>query len=274
MELGLRKLLPVPFHTAGLHHDRIFEFRGVSLREVPECVADTQQDFGLRIAGHVREQFFVVVEVKAARTAGCDQSVGHIDQRRTFALEIVGQQSVEAPSGRIAVKRPEGREKRLFIVGQRLHEVPRGSRAARVARREDDFGGPVAGINFASLEQLDRQERNLFDPRHFCGYDSDAVEVFAVHGAPVGLKPESFERGPFESGCISRFEGEDIVGCRHRAGERLKAQSKIVKGESNRAGLHAEIVKSHPIFYKDSESRKENGSLLPVFRGVSYLLQR
>jgi len=47
-----------------------------------------------------------------------------------------------------------------------------------------------------------------------------------------------------------------------------------VKGESNRAGLHAEIVKSHPIFYKDSESRKENGSLLPVFRGVSYLLQR
>ena len=38
----------------------------------------------------------------------------------------------------------------------------------------------------------------------------------------------------------------DIVGCRHRAGERLKAQSKIVKGESNRAGLHAEIVESHP----------------------------
>ena len=42
------------------------------------------------------------------------------------------------------------------------------------------ISGPVAGINFVSLEQLDRQERNLFDPRHFCGYDSDAVEVFAV----------------------------------------------------------------------------------------------
>ena len=28
VESGLRKLLPVPFHTAGLHHDRVFEFSG------------------------------------------------------------------------------------------------------------------------------------------------------------------------------------------------------------------------------------------------------
>ena len=38
--------------------------------------------------------------------------------------------------------------------------------------------------------------------------------------------------------------------------------------------LHAKIVEPLPIFCKDSESREENGSLLSVFRSVSYLLQR
>jgi hypothetical protein len=38
--------------------------------------------------------------------------------------------------------------------------------------------------------------------------------------------------------------------------------------------LHAKIVEPLPIFCKDSESREENGSLLSVFRGVSYLLQK
>ena len=30
-------------------------------------------------------------------------------------------------------------------------------------------------------------------------------------------------------------------------------RTKIVKGESNRAGLHAKIAEPNPIFYKDSE---------------------
>jgi len=52
--------------------------------------------------------------------------------------------------------------------------------------------------------------------------------------------------------------------------------SEIVKGEVNRAGLHAKIAEPHPIFYKykDSESREENGNLFIVFRGASCFLQR
>ena len=43
--------------------------------------------------------------------------------------------------------------------------------------------------------------------------------------------------------------------------------SEIVKGEVNRAGLHAKIAEPHPIFYKykDSESREENGELVHRF---------
>jgi hypothetical protein len=40
--------------------------------------------------------------------------------------------------------------------------------------------------------------------------------------------------------------------------------SKIVKGESNRAGLYAKIAEPNPIFCKDSESREKTG-LVPGF---------
>jgi len=38
--------------------------------------------------------------------------------------------------------------------------------------------------------------------------------------------------------------------------------AKIVKGECNRAGLHAKIAEPPPIFCKDSENREKTGTCL------------
>ena len=104
MELLFGQLLAAALHAAGLHDDRIAQLRGVPFGQVPQRIAHAQQDFRFRIGCHVRQQAFVVVEVEPARTAPCDQAVDHVDQRRPFALQVVGQQAIEAPPRRIAVE--------------------------------------------------------------------------------------------------------------------------------------------------------------------------
>ncbi|EDS04727.1 hypothetical protein ALIPUT_00600 [Alistipes putredinis DSM 17216] len=42
-------------------------------------------------------------------------------------------------------------------------------------------------------------------------------------------------------------------------------KTKIVKGEGNRAGLHAKIAELPPIFCKDSESREKTGTYSRFF---------
>jgi len=54
VELLLGNLFAVTLHAARLHYDRIFELRGVTLRQIPQCIAYAQQDFGLRIGLHGR----------------------------------------------------------------------------------------------------------------------------------------------------------------------------------------------------------------------------
>ena len=55
---------------------------------------------------------------------------------------------------------------------------------------------------------------------------------------------------------------------------RIPSFAKIAKEEGDRTGLYAKIAEPHPVFYKDSESREGNGSLLSVFRGVFYLIAK
>ena len=66
VELLLGNLFAVTLHAARLHYDRIFELRGVTLRQIPQRIAYAQQDFGLRIGLHGRQQPVVVVQVEAA----------------------------------------------------------------------------------------------------------------------------------------------------------------------------------------------------------------
>ena len=162
VELLFRNLLAVTLHAAGLHHHRIPEFRGIALRKVPQRVAHAQQDFRLFIPRHRLQQRLVVVEVEAARAAVGQKPVGHVDQRRTLAPQVVGQQGVEAPMFGGAVKSAERSAECLFVERQRLHRVTRGRHARRRRRGEDRLGGRFTAVDVVGFEQFDGQERNLF----------------------------------------------------------------------------------------------------------------
>ena len=211
MELLFGQLLAAALHAAGLHDDRIAQLRGVPFGQVPQRIAHAQQDFRFRIGCHVRQQAFVVVEVEPARTAPSDQAVDHVDQRRPFALQVVGQQAIEAPPRRIAVETFERGGERCLVERRRGHHVMRRDALSRVARREDDLRFRVAAVDVAPLEEFDRQHRDFVDAPHGRRIDADLGEVFAVDTAPLGLEVEQFERRAVECrGGIDRqylFEG-------------------------------------------------------------------
>lgn len=109
VELLFGQLLAAALHAAGLHDHRVAQLRRMAFGQIPQRIAHAQQDFGLGVGRHIGQQPFVVVEVEAARAAAGDQAVDHIDQRRPLALQVVGQQPVEAPALRRAVETLESR---------------------------------------------------------------------------------------------------------------------------------------------------------------------
>ena len=191
---------------------------GISSRHIarqgPQCVADAQQDLRLRIGGHVAQQRFAVVEVEAARAAVRDEPVGHVDERRTLASQVVGQQRIEAPAGRVAVEGAERAAEGRFVERQRLHRVARGGHARRGARREDRLGFPVAAIDLVALEKLDGQVGNLPGMPHLLRFDADQGEVLAVGCAGDGLASENLQRQPLER--LAAIDSEYRFGtCHH-----------------------------------------------------------
>ena len=123
MELLLGQLAPPSFHAAGLHDDGVVQFGGVTLGQIPQRVAYTQKYLRARISRHVTYEFLVFVEVEAARAAAGDEAVDHIDERRAFALQVVGQQSVYAPLFGRAVEPFERGGEVLLIDGEVGHVV-------------------------------------------------------------------------------------------------------------------------------------------------------
>ena len=72
---------------------------GLPVGQIPQRIADAEQDFRSPVRMQVAQQRIVVVQIESA-SALPDQPVGHIDQRRTFALQITRQQTRISPYGR------------------------------------------------------------------------------------------------------------------------------------------------------------------------------
>ena len=214
VEFRFGDLLAVSLHAARLHDDCVVQLRGVTLRQIPERIAHAQQDLGLGVAAHRLQQGFVVVEVKAARAAVGQKPVGHVDQRRAFAPQVVGQQCVEAPPCRFAVERPERSAERLFVERQRAHRVARRGHAGGGRRSEDRFGLRAAAIHFVGLEKPDRQVGDRIRRPHLPGLYADQGQILAVGRAFRSLAPEYLQRRRFE--CRLVRDAEYVVGCAHR----------------------------------------------------------
>ena len=233
VELLFGNLLAVTLHAARLHHHRIAELRSVPLREVPQRIAHAQQDFRFRVRLHRGQQGFIVVEVEAARAAVGDQPVGHVDQRRTFAPQVIGQQGVEAQSGGVAVEVAECRAERLLVERQRAHRVARGRHSGGGRRSEDRLGRSLPAIDRMRLEQFDGQVRNLFRRVDMLRPDADPGEVFAVGGAFAGLAAEYFQRRGVEGRSVRN--AEYVVGGDHYMQSYQKNgrfQNRIVSGSA------------------------------------------
>ena len=178
----------------------------MAFREVPQRIAHAQQDFRFRVRLHRGQQGFIVVEVEAARAAVGDQPVGHVDQRRALAPQVVGQQGVEAPMRGVAVKGAERGAERLFVKRQRLHRVARRSHVRGRRRGEDRLGGRLAAVDVVRLEQFDGQVRNLLRRAHLFGADARECEILPVGGACGGLTAECLQGRPGESRVVRDAE--------------------------------------------------------------------
>ncbi len=181
----------------------------------------------------------MVVQIEAARAAVADQAVGHVDQRRSFAPQVVGQQRVETPAGRIAVERAERSAERLLVECQRAHRVARGCHSRCGARREDDFRLAVAAVDVVRLEKLDRQVGNLPPGVHTVGLHADERQVFAVGRAFDRLAAEQFQ-------CLVGSDVEYVARVGHGC-----------KGSENREKIHRS-----PVGHRSApEKRRQDNSI-------------
>ena len=150
----------------------------------------------------VAQQRIVVVQIESS-SALPDQSVGHIDQRRTFALQIIRQQSEYRHTVDRSVKALESEREGPLVYAQIGHIVLGGRLPGRAAARKYLLGLAIGTVDPPGFEQLDREERNLTRRLDPLGTNPDQPEILPVRFAALGLKTEHVERRTFERGVVS-----------------------------------------------------------------------
>ena len=202
VELLAGHFAPAPLHAAGLHDDRSGQRTGLPVGQIPQRIADAEQDFRSPVRMQVAQQRIVVVQIESS-SALPDQPVGHIDQRRTFALQITRQQSEYRHTVDRSVKALESEREGLLVYAQIGHIVLGGRLPGRTAARKHLLGLVVGTVNPPGFEQLDREERNLTRRLDPLGTNPDQPEILPVRFAALGLKTEHVERRTFERGVVS-----------------------------------------------------------------------
>ena len=145
---------------------------------------------------------------------------------------------------------------------RRSSNRPRSSAKIRLSRVQKQIY-----LHFAEAEYLRRSQR--------LGLSRGQKQIYLYFAEAKYLRRSQNTKKPGQTQPESDFiqakskivKGErkrELVPCFPR---RIlsKTMSKIVKGEGNRAGLHAKIAELPPIFCKDSESREKTGTYSRFF---------